>query len=130
MIEHREHLKFPVTDPAQRKGHKVSLVELQRGDNSSEDSEKTAVQQRQIRAITHSIIAKEESEFFKLMEESASIRKNANKIRKHYKTNGLKLPTPAFQKGELDDLQRQCLAGLHIREYLFLEQIRSELEIS
>ena len=130
LIEHREHLKFPVTDPAQGKGHKVSLSELQHGALSSEDPEKSAAQQRQIKAITHNILAKEESEFFKLKEESAAIRKNANKIRKHYKTSGIKLPTPALHKSELDDLENQCLAGSHIREFLFLEQIRSELEIS
>lgn len=130
LIEHCEYLKFPVTDPAQGRGHKVSLVELQRGDNSSEDFEKTAAQQRQIRAITHNILAKEESEFFKLKEESAAVRKNTNKIRKDHKSSGTKLPTPAFQKGELDDLQQQCLAGSHIREYLYLEQIRIELEVS
>jgi hypothetical protein len=130
LIEHREHLKFPVTDPAQGQGHKVSLTELQHGTNSPDDSRKAAAQQRQINAITHNILAKEESDFFKLKEESSPIRKNANRIREHYKTNGIKLPTPAFQKDELDDLQQQCLAGSHIREYLFLEQIRSELEIS
>ncbi len=130
LIEHREHLKFPVTDPAQGKGHKVSLVELQHGANSSDDSQKTAAQQRQIKAITHNILAKEESEFFKLKEESSVVRKNANRIRKHYKNRGIILPTPAFQKGELDDLQKQCLASSNMREYLFLEQIRSELEVS
>lgn len=130
LIEHREHLRFPVTDPTQGKGHRVSLVELQHRANSSDDSRKADAQQRQINAITHNIIAKEESDFFKLREESSLVRKNANRIRKHYKTNGLKLPNPALQKDELDDLQKQCLAGSHIREYLFLEQIRSELEIS
>ena len=130
LIEHRENLKFPVTDPAQGKGHKVSLVELQHRANSSDDSQKTAAQQRQIRAITHNILAKEESEFFKLKEESSVVRKNANRIRKHYKNRGIKLPTPAFQKGELDDLQKQCLANSNMREYLFFEQIRSELEVS
>lgn len=130
LIEHREHLKFPVTDPVQGKRHRVSLTELQHVTNSRDDSQKAAAQQRQIKAITHNILAKEESDFFKLKEESAATRKNANKIRKHYKANGLKLPTPALQKDELDDLQKQCLAGSHIREYLFFEQIRSELEIS
>lgn len=130
LIEHRDRLKFSVKDPDQGLVNRVSLVELQLEANSFDDSQKTAAQHRQINAITHNILAKEESEFFKLKEESSPVRKNANRIRKHYKTKGLKLPTPAFQKGELDDLQRQCLAGSHIREYLFLEQIRSELEIS
>ncbi|HMQ05549.1 MAG TPA: relaxase MobL [Pyrinomonadaceae bacterium] len=130
LIEHRDRLKFPVTDPVQRKRHRVSLVELQHPSNSFDDSQKTAGQQRQIKAIAHNILAKEESDFFNLKEESADTRKNANKIRKHYKKSGIELPTPAFQKGELDDLQKQCLAGSHVREYLFLEQIRSELEIS
>ena len=130
LIEHREHLKFPITDPDQGIVKRVSLVEIQHGANSSDDSQKTAAQQRQIKAITHNILAKEESEFFKLKEESAAIRKNANKIRKHNKTSGIKLPTPALHKSELDDLQNQCLAGSHIREFLFLEQIRTELEIS
>lgn len=130
LIEHRESLKFPVANPAQGKRNKVSLSELQDRANSSDDSQKNAAQQRQIKAITHNILAKEESEFFKLEEESAPVRLNANKIRKHYKKSGLKLPTPAFQKGELDDLQKQCLAGSHNREYVFLEKIRSELEIS
>ncbi|MEQ1764614.1 MAG: relaxase MobL [Pyrinomonadaceae bacterium] len=130
LIEHREHLKFPVTDPAQGKGHKVSLVELQHGANSSDDFQKTAAQQRQIKAITHNILAKEESEFFKLKVESSVVRKNANRIQKHYKKNGIKLPTPAFEKGELDDLQKQCLGSTNMRGYLFLEQIRSELEVS
>ncbi|MGB7070584.1 MAG: relaxase MobL, partial [Pyrinomonadaceae bacterium] len=130
LIEHREHLKFPVTDPAQGKGHKVSLVELQHASNSSDDSQKAVAQQRQIKAITHNILSKEESEFFKLKEESSVVRKSANRIRNHYKKRGTKLPTPLFQKGELDDLQKQCLASSNIREYLFLEQIRSELEVS
>jgi hypothetical protein len=130
LIEHRDRLKFPVKDPHQGIVNRVSLVELQLGANSPDESQKTAAQQRQIKAITHSILAKEESEFFKRKEGSAAVRKNANKIRNHYKRSGIKLPTPAFQKDELDDLQIQCLAGSHIREYLFLEQIRSELEIS
>lgn len=130
LIEHRDRLKFPVTDPVQRKRHRVSLVELQHGTNSPDDSLKAAAQQRQINAITHNILAKQESDFFKLKEESSPVRKNANRIRKHYKTKGLKLPTPAVQKDELDDLQQQCLASSNMREYLFLEQIRSDLEIS
>ena len=130
LIEHRESLKFPVTDRAQGIVNKVSLVELQHGENSSNDSQKTAGQQRQIKAIAHNILTKEESEFFKLKEESASIRKNANRIRKRHKERGTKLPSPAFQKDELDDLQQQCLTSFYMREYLFLERIRSELEIS
>lgn len=130
LIEHRESLKFPVTDRAQGIVNKVSLVELQHGENSSNDSQKTAAQQRQIKAITHNILAKEESEFFKIKEDSSAVRKNANRIRKRHKERGTKLPSPAFQKDELDDLQQQCLTSFYMREYLFLERIRSELEIS
>ncbi|HQU91896.1 MAG TPA: relaxase MobL [Pyrinomonadaceae bacterium] len=127
LIEHRKTLKFPVADPANGIRHKVSLKELEQTTNSSGDSQKTS-QQRQIMAITNSILAKEESQFFKLKQETTLARKQADNIRADYKKRGAKLPPPAFNKQELDKLQNQCLTNSKLREFHFLEEIRGELE--
>lgn len=127
LIEHRKTLKFPVADPADGIRHKVSLKELEQRSSCSDDAHKTS-EQRQIMAITNSILAKEESEFFKLKQETTLARKEADKIRSEYKKRGVKLPSPAFNKQELDKLQNHCLTNSKSREYLFLEQIRIELE--
>ena len=127
LIEHRENLRFPIVDPADGARHRVSLKELEQTTFSSNDSPGTS-QRRQILAITNNILAKEESEFFKLKEETARDRKEADKIRADYKKRGAKLPPPAFNKRELDQLQSQCLSNSKMREYRFLEQVRIDLE--
>jgi hypothetical protein len=127
LIERRESLRFQVTDTRTGMKQKVSLKELESSTNSSDDSQNIA-QMLQVRAITHSILAKEESEFFKLKNETSVIRKKADQIRKTCKKNGAKLPLPAFNKQELDELQGRCLSNSKIREYLYLEHIRIDLE--
>lgn len=127
LVEHRKTLRFPVSDPKTGVKHKVSIKELESASAGLSDLNNTA-EDRQIRAITHSILAKEESEFFKLKEDTAEVRKEAAQIRKNHKKKGTKLPPPAFSKKELDDLQNQCLVNSKVREYRFLEQIRLDLE--
>jgi len=127
LIEHRQNLRFPVSDPKTGAKHKVSMKELASATSGLSDLDSTP-EARQIRAITHSILAKEEAEFFKLKEDTAEVRKEAAQIRKNHKKNGNKLPTPSFSKKELDDLQYQCLANSQVREYRFLENIRLDLE--
>ncbi len=127
LVEHRQNLRFPVSDPKTGVKDKVSIKELESARSGLNDLENTP-EARQIRAITHSILAKEESEFFKLKEDTAEVRKAADQIRKNHKKSGTKLPTPAFSKKELDDLQNQCLLNSKVREYRFLEQIRLDLE--
>jgi hypothetical protein len=127
LIERRESLKFQVTDTRTGMKQKVSLKELESATDGSEGSQNMA-QLRQVRAITHSILAKEESEFFKLKNETRVIRKEADQIRKTCKKNGAKLPLPAFNKQELDELQGRCLSNSKIREYLYLEHVRIDLE--
>lgn len=127
LVEHRQNLRFPVSDPKTGVKHKVSIEELELASSGLSDLDNTA-EARQIRAITHSILAKEESEFFKLKEDTAEVRKEAAHIRKNHKKSGTKLPSPAFSKKELGDLQNQCLANSKVREYRFLEQIRLDLE--
>ncbi|MBL0240316.1 MAG: hypothetical protein IPQ00_07055 [Chloracidobacterium sp.] len=127
IVEHRQNLRFPVSDPKTGVKHKVSIKELESASTGLSDLDNTA-EARQIRAITHSILAKEESEFFQLKEDSAQVRKEAAQIRKVHKKSGTKLPSPSFTKKELDDLQNQCLANSKVREYGFLEQIRLDLE--
>lgn len=127
LIQHRENLKFPVSDPETGLKHKVSIKELESAASGLADLANTP-EARQIRAITHSILAKEESEFFKLNEDTAEVRKKAELIRKSHKNSGTKLPSPALRKNELDDLQDQCLASSQMREFMFLENLRIELE--
>ncbi|MGD9590713.1 MAG: relaxase MobL [Pyrinomonadaceae bacterium] len=127
LVEHRQNLRFPVSDPKTGAKHKFSLVELESASGGLSDLDNTA-EARQIRAITHSILVKEESEFFKLKEDTAEVRKEADQVRKNHKKKGTRLPAPAFSKKELDDLQNQCLVNSKVREYRFLEQIRLDLE--
>jgi hypothetical protein len=127
LVEHRQNLRFPVSDPITGVKHKVSIKELESSSAGLSDLNNTA-EARQIRAITHSILAKEESEFFKLKEDTAEVRKAADQLRKNYKKSGTKLPSPTFSKKELDDLQDQCLVNSKVREYRFLEKIRLDLE--
>jgi len=127
LIENRESLKFPIRDPEKAITQRVSLLELRQLASNSEDWSKTP-QSRQIIAITNSILAREESEFFKLNEETASIRGEANSIRTDYKKRGVKVPPPAFNKQELDELQSECLANTKMREFRYLEQVRTDLE--
>ncbi|MBK6591179.1 MAG: hypothetical protein IPG22_23230 [Acidobacteria bacterium] len=102
-------------------------MELRQLASNSEDWRKTP-QSRQIIAITNSILAREESEFFKLKEETASIRGEANLIRTDYRKRGVRVPPPAFNKQELDELQSECLANTKMREFRYLEQVRTDLE--
>ena len=127
LVEHRQNFRFPVSDPKTGVKHKVSIRDLESASSGLSDLDNTG-EARQIRAIAHSILAKEESEFFKLKEDTAEVRKAADQIRKTYKNGGTKLPSPAFSKKELDDLQHQCLVNSKVREYQFLEQIRLDLE--
>ncbi len=127
LVEHRQNLRFPVSDPKTGVKHKVSIKELGSAGSGLRNLYHSA-EARQIRAITHSILAKEESEFFNLKEDTSDVRKEAAQIRKVHKKNGTKLPSPAFSKKELDDLQKQCLVNSKVREYGFLEQIRIDLE--
>ncbi len=127
LIENRESLKFPIRDPEKAITQRVSLSELRRSASNSKDWRKIP-QSRQIIAITNSILAREESEFFKLKEETASIRGEANLIRTDYRKRGVKVPPPAFNKQELDELQSECLANTKVREFRYLEQVRTDLE--
>ena len=127
LIENRESLKFPIRDPEKAITLRVSLLELRQSATNSEDWSKTP-RSRQIIAITNSILAREESEFFKLREETASIRGEANLIRTDYRKRGVKVPAPAFNKQELDEIQSECLANTKVREFRYLEQVRTDLE--
>ena len=127
LIENRESLKFPIRDPEKAITQRVSLLELRQSATNSEDWSKKR-QSRQIIAITNSILAREESEFFKLREETASIRGEANQIRTDYRKRGVKVPAPAFNKQELDEIQSECLANTKVREFRYLEQVRTDLE--
>jgi len=127
LIENRESLKFPIRDPEKAVTKRVSLLELKQLASNSEDWRKTP-QSRQIIAITNSILAREEAEFFKLKEETASIRGEANLIRADYRKRGVKVPRPAFNKQELDELQSECQANTKMREFRYLEQVRTDLE--
>jgi len=128
LIERRESLKFQIKDSRTGLKQKVSLKELGTTQNGSDDSPNVS-QFRQLQAITHSILAKEESEYFALKGATVDIRKEASEIRKAYKKNGFKLPAPALTKRELDELQTQCLASSKIREYSYLEQVRIDREL-
>ncbi|HMM78766.1 MAG TPA: relaxase MobL [Pyrinomonadaceae bacterium] len=127
LIENRESLKFPIRDLEKAITKRVSLLEVRQIAANSEDWNKTP-QSRQIIAITNSILAREESEFFKLREETTSIRGEANLIRTDYRKKGVKVPPPAFKKQELDELQSECLANTKMREFRYLEQVRTDLE--
>lgn len=129
LLERRDEFRYPLTDKTSGTKRKVSLRDLASRPRSSDGGE-TEAQLRQLRAISNSILAREEFEFFNLKADTAQVRKEARKLRNRYKKRGIKIPLPAFSKRELDELQSQCLDAVKPREFLFLENIRTGLEAS
>lgn len=126
LIENRTGIKFTVVDPETGRNERLSLDDLTKLLTEKEPS--TLSQHRQVNAIIHSILAKEESEYFKLEDETGSVRSDARKIRSFHKRRGTKLPTPAFRKSDLDELQNQCLATSRLRDFSYLERARIDLK--
>ncbi len=127
LIENRDKLRFPINTPQTGAKIRLSLNDLSQRSGHAEGLDES-VEARQIKAITLNILAKEESEFFTLKEQSVDVRHRADKLRKAYKKSGTKLPLPAFTKREIDDLQDQCLNASKVREFLYLESVRNDLE--
>ena len=129
LIERRDDFRYPITDPTTGAKYKLSLKNLESRSKELEGSQ-TEAKSRQIRAISNSILAREESAFFNLEADTVSVRNGARQIRRRCKKSGTKMPLPAFSKSDLDQLQNQCLASARPRDYLFLEKIRIDLEAS
>lgn len=122
LLEQRRNLRFPVVDPDTGLKQKISIQELEDAGSGN------LSQLNQAKAISHSLLAKKESAFFELQENSQNVRSEADKIKERCRKAGTKIPPPSFSKKELDHLQENSLKLQNTRDFSYLEQIRIELE--
>lgn len=127
LADHGDKMRFRVSDPVTGQKRRLSLRDLeQRGTGSDPDQDASA--QRQIRTILLNMLAKEEVAKASTQKVAAETIREAKGIKKRYKKNGWKLPTPSLTKDELDTLQNHCLEESNIRRFSYLESVRTELE--
>lgn len=127
LTDHGDRMKFLVSDAASGQKRRLSLHDLKERGVSS-DLELNTSTERQIRAILLKMFAREEASKYRIQKTAASTIRAASEIKKIYKKNGWKLPTPSLTKDELDKLQEHCLGHSDIRGLTYLESIRTELE--
>lgn len=122
LLKQRRNLRFPVVDTDTGLKQKISIRELENAASGN------LAQLSQANAISHSLLAKEESAFFELKEDSKDVRSEAAKVKEKCRKAGTKIPPPSFSKKELDHLQENSLKLQNTRDFSYLEQIRIELE--
>ena len=83
---------------------------------------------RRIRAIILKTASAEESRRLECKYRCDLIRPEASRIRSDHRRNDLKLPPPALTKDELDLVQEHSLESGRIRNSMYLERVRKELE--
>ena len=129
LIEHGDERRFLVFDPLSGERRRLSLTDLeQRGSGSATDSSVSPT--RQIRTILFKMLGKEEAAKAQLQNDAGDTMREADRIRNEYRKKGRKLPVPPLTKNELDKLQDNCMGTTDVREFSYLERIRSELEQS
>jgi hypothetical protein len=129
LIEHGDQRRFLVSDPLSGERRRLSLADLaQRGSGSATDPGGSPT--RQIRTILFKMLAKEEAAKAQLQNDEGDTMREADRIRNEYRNKGRKLPVPPLTKDELDKMQDNCLGNTDVREFSYLERIRSELEQS
>jgi hypothetical protein len=127
LADHGHRMRFRISDPVSGQKRRLSLRDLeQRGTGSDPDPDPSA--ERQIRTILLKMLAKEEAAKEHIQKIAADTIREASGIKKLYKKNGWKLPTPSLTKDELDNLQEHCFEDSNIRRFSYLESIRTELE--
>ncbi len=129
LADHGDKMRFRVSDPVSGQKRKLSLRDLEQRRTGS-DPDPGASAERQIRTILLKMLAKEEAAKDHLQKVVADTIREASGIKKLYKKNGWKLPTPSLTKEGLDKLQDHCLDDLNIRGFSYLEGVRTELEKS
>lgn len=153
LIEHGDKMRFLVTDSLSGAKRRLSLRDLdERGGNDwlssikfgnqklsdrssfleqgGVSAERGSSERRTIKTILLKMLAKHESQKAKAQQEAGSSIQEANKIRAQCRKENLKLPTPVLSKSDIDRLQAQCLETSDIRQFAYLEGVRSELEKS
>ncbi|MGB4989015.1 MAG: relaxase MobL [Pyrinomonadaceae bacterium] len=93
-------------------------------------TENDGSERRTIKTILLKMLAKQESQKAKVEQEFGSSIQEASTIRAHYRKEGQKLPIPTLSKSDIDKLQEQCLETSDLRQFAYLERVRSELEKS
>lgn len=129
LADHGDKMRFRVSDPVSGQKRKLSLRDLEQRRTGS-DPDPDASAERQIRTILLKMLAKEEAAKDHLQKVAADTIREAIGIKKLYKKNGWKLPTPSLTKEGLDKLQDHFLDDLNIRGFSYLESVRTELEKS
>lgn len=126
LTRHGDRLRFLVSDPVSGQKRRLSLHDLEQ--RSVSNLEPNTSPERQIRAILLKMRAHDEATKNSLEKAATDATREASEIKKLYKKNGWKLPTPSLTKDELDKLQEHCLEHSNTRRFSYLEGIRSELE--
>lgn len=127
LTRHGDRIRFLVSDPVSGQKRRLSLHDLEQRSVSS-NLEPTSSPERQIRTILLKMRAHEEAAKDSIEKAATDATREASGIKKLYKKNGWKLPTPSLTKDELDKLQEHCLEQSNTRRFSYLESIRSELE--
>lgn len=125
LLDHGDKMRFMVSDPVSGRRRRLSLREIEQ-----RETDRYSAPERQVKAILHKMLAKEEAAKIQFQTETADAILEADRIREGYRKKGRKLPPPSLTKAELDKLQEQSLETSDIRRFSYLERIRTELERS
>lgn len=127
LADHGDKMRFRVSDPVSGQKRRLSLRELEQRRTGSDPDPDTSAE-RQVRTILLKMLAKEEAAKGHIQRVAADTIREVSGIKKLYKKNGWKLPTPSLTKDELDKLQDHGLDDSNIRRFSYLESVRTELE--
>ncbi len=127
LIERGDTMRFLVSDPKSGIKRRLSLRDIEQLKANS-DIGRESHPEVQIRTILSKMLAKEETAKFKLQNDTADARREANRVKARYRKNDWKLPSPSFTKNELDKLQNHYLHASDFRRFTYLDGVRSELE--
>lgn len=153
LVEDGDKMRFLVTDSVSGEKRRISLRDLDENgrtdllpsskpgnqnlsdrspslDEGSSGAEDKRAEERIIKTILLKMLAKQESNKARVEQEARSSIQDAAKIRAHYRKKDLKLPLPILSKSGIDRLQEQCLETSDLRQFAYLERVRSELENS
>lgn len=129
LAENGTKIRFLVSDPESGRRTRLSLHDIEKRKESSGTGLKSPPE-TQIRTILFKMLAKAEAAKVGHQSETADTIREANTIKKRYRSNDWKLPTPSFIKDELDKLQDHFIQASEFRKFSYLEGVRSELESS
>jgi len=153
LVEHGNRMRFLVTDSVSGEKRRLSLRDLDQNgrtdllpgskpgdqnlsnrppslDEGSVGTERESSERRIIKTILLKMLAKQESNKAKVEQEARGSIEDAAEIRTYYRKKDLKLPIPFLSKSDIDKLQEQCLETSDLRQFAYLERVRSELEKS